>query len=110
MHNGLTESELTQLELLFKSNPNITKAILYGSRAKGTFKPFSDVDIALMGNNLLQRDITHLLNKIHNSNFPYQVDLVLFKSLKNQDLIDHIQRVGVIIYLADANSTLLEGY
>jgi hypothetical protein len=47
---------------------------------------------------LLQKDVKELLSIINDTNFPYQVDLVLFHSLKNQDLIDHIQRVGVVIY------------
>ena len=29
---------------------------------------------------------------------PYQFDLSLFHSLNNKDLIDHIQRRGIVIY------------
>jgi predicted nucleotidyltransferase len=98
MTYGLTEKELLQIKWLFENQPKVKQAVLYGSRAKGTYKPYSDVDIALIGGELLQKDVKELLSIINDTNFPYQVDLVLFHSLKNQDLIDHIQRVGVVIY------------
>ena len=39
------DSELQQLEKTFASNKRIEQVVLYGSRAKGNYKPFSDVDI-----------------------------------------------------------------
>ena len=72
-------------------------AVLYGSRAKGNYNPFSDVDITLMGDithnrlNRLSMDIDDLL-------LPYQFDISIFHTLANPDLIDHIQRVGITIY------------
>ena len=98
MMYGLTQEELLQLKSFLDNQPKIKQAVLYGSRAKGTNKPFSDVDIALMGEELSQKDVKELLSIIHDTNFPYQVDIVLFHTLKNQDLIEHIQRVGVVIY------------
>ncbi|MEK7295440.1 MAG: nucleotidyltransferase domain-containing protein, partial [Actinomycetota bacterium] len=32
--------------------PEVTKAIIYGSRAKGTNKPGSDIDLTLFGDRL----------------------------------------------------------
>lgn len=92
---GLTDKELQYIVSLLSENTKIHKAVLYGSRAKGNFKPFSDVDIALFGDELSQKDVKELLVEINDSNFPYQVDLVVYKSIKNQDLIDHINRVGI---------------
>lgn len=92
---GLTDKELQYVVSLLRINPRINQAVLYGSRAKGNFKPFSDVDIALFGDELSQKDVKELLVEINDSNFPYQVDLVVYKSIKNQDLIDHINRVGI---------------
>ncbi len=47
MPYGLTDTDIKLLTELFANNDRIDKVILYGSRAKGTFKPFSDVDITL---------------------------------------------------------------
>ena len=48
----MEDSELRLMQEIFSQSPNIEKAVLYGSRAKGTNKPFSDVDITLVGEKL----------------------------------------------------------
>lgn len=95
---GLKNKELQVLENLFASNGRIEQVVLYGSRAKGNYKPFSDVDITLVGTELSRRDVNGLYAAIDESPLPYQFDISLFSLLKDEDLIDHISRVGVVIY------------
>ena len=45
MAYGLTDTEMGKLLQVFAANERIDEVVLYGSRAKGTYKPFSDVDI-----------------------------------------------------------------
>ena len=96
MSYGLTDADWQKLTVLFARNPKIERVILYGSRAKGNYKPFSDIDITLLGEGLnqLASDIDDLL-------LPYQFDISLFASLKNKELIEHIERVGIGIYQKD---------
>jgi predicted nucleotidyltransferase len=47
---ALTARELELLAQGFVAHPNIEGVTLYGSRAKGTHAPYSDVDLALRGN------------------------------------------------------------
>ena len=98
MPYGLKDIELEKIRLLFAKNERIESVILYGSRAKGTYKPFSDVDITLVGSELTRSDLNHLLLSIDDLLLPYQFDISIFHNLKNPDLIDHIQRVGFTIY------------
>ena len=49
MPYGLTDIELQKLLEVFAQNGRIEQVILYGSRAKGNFKPITDVDITLVG-------------------------------------------------------------
>lgn len=49
----MTDKELDLLCSLFARQKEIEQVILYGSRAKGTHKPFSDVDITLLGIGLI---------------------------------------------------------
>ena len=49
MKYGIKEEYWKKLCELFAKKPKIEKVILYGSRAKGTYKPFSDIDITLLG-------------------------------------------------------------
>ena len=98
MPYGLKDIELEKICHLFAKNERIESVILYGSRAKGTYKPFSDVDITLVGSELTRSDLNHLLLSIDDLLLPYQFDISIFHTLKNPDLIDHIQRGGITTY------------
>lgn len=95
---GLKDNELKQILDIIAKNGNVDSAVLYGSRAKGTFKPFSDVDLTLNGSNLSKKDLNSLSLAFSESRLPYSFDLSIFSSLKNEALIDHIHRCGVEIY------------
>lgn len=98
MYGGLNDKECSTLQSLFEANERITEVILYGSRAKGNYKPFSDVDIALVGNTLSRTDINRLYAALDESLLPYKFDISLLASLKNAELVAHIERVGITIY------------
>lgn len=95
---GFSEKEWHMLQHLLASCRNIEKAVLYGSRAKGNFKKFSDIDITLIGPSLSRTDLLRLSASFNNSSLPYTADFSIFPKLKNEDLIDHINRQGIIIY------------
>lgn len=48
----------------------------YGSRARGDFKKFSDLDLMIESSQDLSRQIGKIHEKLVQSNFPYKVDLV----------------------------------
>lgn len=98
MPYGLKEIELARLNALFSINERIERVILYGSRAKGTYKPFSDVDITLVGDELTHEDLNRIILAIDDLLLPYQFDISIFHQLKNDTLIDHINRRGIVIY------------
>lgn len=98
MYGGLNDKEYSTLQALFAANERITEVILYGSRAKGNYKPFSDVDIVLVGNTLSRTDVNRLYAAIDESSLPYKFDISLLASLKNEELVAHIERVGMTIY------------
>lgn len=98
MKYGIKEEQWDKLLRTFATYPKIEKVILYGSRAKGNYKPYSDIDITLIGTELKHTDLNHIISAIDNLLLPYQCDVSLFHSLSNPDLIDHINRVGIEIY------------
>jgi predicted nucleotidyltransferase len=91
---------LFQANLLgvFKKYPQVEKAVLYGSRAMGTHKPSSDVDLSLFGKNLTQDLIWTIAQELDDLLLPQMFDLSLFETLDNNELKDHIARVGIIFY------------
>lgn len=67
---------------------------LFGSRAKGTARKYSDIDIAILSDELDENKRLKILFELENSTLPYQVDVVDlktvsddFKALIDKDLI-----------------------
>ena len=97
---GLEDDELQLMNDTFAKTANLQQVILYGSRAKGNNRPFSDVDITLIGDSLTDDDLADVAFRLSESSLPYFCDVSLFSRLDNPALIDHIKRRGKIIYTA----------
>jgi predicted nucleotidyltransferase len=95
---GLTPSDLAVIQQTIAQFSEVKKAFIFGSRAKGTYERGSDVDIALMGNNLekIVRSIHYQLEE--ETRLPYFFDVVDYSTLTNVDLKAHIDRVGKLIF------------
>jgi predicted nucleotidyltransferase len=97
MNHGLAPNIVTRINKILTDYTAVEAAVLYGSRAKGNFKPGSDVDLSLKG----EIDFSTLLRISHaldDANMPYRVDVNVFNLLQDADLIDHINRRGVVPY------------
>ena len=98
MTYGLKEEDINKINRLFEQQMNVEKVIIYGSRAKGNFKPGSDIDLTIIGNNFTMEEMLKLENEIDNLLLPYEIDLSVFAKIENPELIEHINRVGKIFY------------
>lgn len=95
---GLTDNQMNLLNSIFGQYPNIEQVILYGSRAKGNFRPGSDIDLTMKGE-YINIDLIHAIKvQISHSSLPYQVDLSSYSDLLKSDLTEHIDRVGIVLY------------
>jgi uncharacterized protein len=79
-------------------NRKIRQIILYGSRAKGTARPGSDIDLCLDGDALSLGEQDELEAAIDDLLLPWKVDITVRQQIDNSDLIAHIERVGVRLY------------
>lgn len=99
MHNdlsiGLSNNDLESIKKVIKSFPKIEDAVLFGSRAKGTYSNGSDIDIALKGDNIMLNDMLDLSNALEELLLPYKFDLIIYDRITESALIDHINRVGI---------------
>ncbi len=95
---GLTEATIEKICGVLASHPQVEQAVLYGSRAKGNYKIGSDIDLTLMGQGLQTDDLLKIMGELDDLLLPYMIDLSIFHQLTHQELIDHIQRVGIIFY------------
>jgi len=98
MNSGLSSSDIQKIFAVFESFAQIESCLLYGSRAMGNYKEGSDIDLTLKGDNLDLKVLNQVSNALDDLLLPYQFDLSVYASLQNQDIIDHIQRVGVPFY------------
>lgn len=92
---GLEDSELELMNSFFDKTNHLSKVILYGSRAKGNYKPFSDVDITLLGDGLQFSDLCSLQDMLYYSNLPYFYDVSIFNDISNEKLKDHIKTISI---------------
>lgn len=99
MKFGLKEKTIQDICAVFKCYPQVERAILYGSRAKGNYKNGSDIDLTLHGTADLTLNIVYkILEDIDELFLPYTIDLSIFEDIGDPDVIDHINRVGVTFY------------
>jgi predicted nucleotidyltransferase len=97
---GLSEQEVQLLRGVLVRYPAIESALVFGSRAKGAARAHSDVDIAVVGrvDMLLAQQLEMDFDDLP---LPYTFDVVVLGSITSQDLLDHIRRVGMVLYQKD---------
>lgn len=98
MEFGLNDKTIGLIRSVLSVFPEIDQAILYGSRAKGSFKNGSDIDLTLIGNNLNQSILFQLIDKIDDLMLPYSFDISIFEQVSNPEFRAHVNRVGKSIY------------
>lgn len=105
MNHGLLPRDLDEIIAILKGFPEIEQAVVFGSRAKGTYKPGSDVDIAIKGASISPACVSALSSLLNEESvLPYFFDIVHFERLTERALIEHIDRVGFPLYIREVNT------
>jgi len=94
---GLKQVTLEKLESVFQKHNAIDTVIIYGSRAKGTYKDGSDIDLTIKGAVFPFSELMQIEDQIDDLYLPYGVGLSQYEQLKNIDLIRYIDRVGAVM-------------
>jgi predicted nucleotidyltransferase len=97
LQTGLRLTLMNQLRDVFKSCSSIEKVVLYGSRTKGTYRAGSDIDVSLFGN-ITYTECLSIETKIDDLLSPYLFDVSIFSEIESDELINHIERLGIEIY------------
>lgn len=98
--HGLPDTAVAKLQSVFAAHPHVEQVILYGSRAKGNYRPGSDIDLSIVGDAVDWQELLRIDNEIDDLLLPYKWDLSLLRQIDNPDLLEHIRRVGVVFYPA----------
>ena len=95
---GLSPASILRLQGVLAGNARVEQARIYGSRAKGNYRPGSDIDLCLFGAGLTADDLLKIEVEIEALGLPYQVDLSLFAQIEDPALRSHIERIGQVLF------------
>lgn len=96
---GISEKSYILLIEAIIGFPEIEKAVIFGSRAMGNYKPGSDIDLAIFGKNITFETISRLHGKLNEQlPIPYFVDVVNYTVIELESLKQHILDEGKEIF------------
>lgn len=95
---GLPQENIESINGIFAQYTSLHSVIIYGSRAKGNYKPSSDIDLTIEDEDLSFSEFLEIENKLDDLLLPYKIDLSQKRKITNVDLQDHINRVGRLFY------------
>jgi predicted nucleotidyltransferase len=96
--HGLNTATVEKIVGVLALFPAVEEAVLFGSRAKGTHKLGSDIDLSLVGEALDWRTVGRIYDALDDQLLPYRFSLILFDQNTDPDVAAHIKRVGVPLY------------
>ena len=94
---GLALPEIELMREVFRRVSALRQVVLYGSRAKGTYRPESDIDLALVGieDEVQAEAVAEQLEELP---LPYRFDVKARSAIRYPPLEEHIARVGITLY------------
>ncbi|NQT58678.1 MAG: nucleotidyltransferase domain-containing protein [Bacteroidetes bacterium] len=95
---GLPKKVIQSFCSIFSCYPEIDQVILYRSRAKGTFREGSAIDLTIKSDTLSLQQLNRIEDNIDDLLLPYSLDISLFSFIDNPDLVNHINRAGKVLY------------
>jgi len=98
LNTGLSDSILDDLRRVFAAYPEIEQVLIFGSRANGTFKDGSDIDLAVLAPTMSAARFTQLWNALDVLPLVFKMDVLHWDTLGNQLLKDKIPATGKLIY------------
>ena len=102
---GINDSEHALICGVLRRHDEVAEARIFGSRAKGSFQPNSDIDLALLGN-ISFSTLAAIAGELDELPLPYTFDVQVYDVIRHQPLREHIERVGQIFY-SRKNKTLV---
>ena len=93
---GLTQDEIQKIQNVLSKYVKVRKVLVIGSRALGSQKKASDIDLVLQGD-LTLPEIAHIKAELEQLTIPYFFDVIHYEEIKNPDLKDHVDRFGKLL-------------
>ena len=95
---ALRERDLAVLRRTFRRFPCVREVRLFGSRATGTARRASDIDLAISAPDATAEQWLELTDVLEEAPIIYEFDVVRTERAHNPRLLEKIAREGVPIY------------
>lgn len=96
---GLLDKDIEYIKKAFEKFEEIERVIIFGSRAMGSYKKGSDVDIAVIGKRVSSSIILRLDEYLNEEYpLPYFFDIIHYNKIENKNLKHHIDTMGKEIF------------
>lgn len=95
---GFTERNRHTIQSIFRQFSSIKEVVLFGSRAVGTFRPYSDIDLCIMNADFDYQQYLSVVAALEESDLPFFTDVLVFYRLQNEELKAEIEANGKILY------------
>lgn len=95
---GLPERTIQEITEYFKSIPQVETVKIFGSRARGNFKPYSDIDFVIYGGELNEKFANKIASELDELPTPYKFDVLLLQNITDEKLLQNINNTGKIFY------------
>ena len=100
---GLKKQYISEISKILSKFPEIKEAIIFGSRAMGNYKRGSDIDIAIKGEKIHPTLVNRVHGTLENETYiPLFFDIVDYKRITNENLKEHIDTEGKILFTGDS--------
>lgn len=99
--HGLPTATIEKVCSVLERFPEVERAVLFGSRAKGTYKPGSDIDLSLEGPALEWRVVGRMYGALDDLLLPYKFSLIVHDKALDPEVAAHIARVGIVVFERD---------
>lgn len=95
---GLPNDRYEKMRAVLACFSCIDEVVIFGSRVLGTYKPASDIDLALKGEKIPHADVLKLRGALDDLPYGYEYDVVDYQNVALPELRAHIDSFGISFY------------
>lgn len=95
---GLAKRHYRDIASVFSRYPHIERVLIFGSRAKGTAKPQSDIDLAVIAPQMDESEFSRLLCDLDALELVFKLDVLHLDTLVQEKLKKAILSQGKLYY------------
>ena len=98
---GLSAEILDELKQVFSRFPAVERVLIYGSRARGDFRPSSDIDLLVIAPTMASLEFSQLWMALDDLPIIFRLDVSLLQEVDHQQLKRNMLTDGVTLYTSD---------